>query len=320
MKAFPPGQRGILLPLDDAKAAALGICLFTGSKPWVVALQRAAHLLVGAGGLRTLPYGTEFWQPPCSADEWRSLVTVWHDVLGPFDRLAFYRRRQQARSGHTLLLTHRGTATALVKFRRNAGGGLEVEQDALEAVSRFGTRTFRAPLPLGTGLVGQLRWSAQESVFTRPHSPVFQPPPELFHELAECLALMAPSPAGSDISSSDSTDALATDLETAHGDLTPWNLRRDRAGQVWLYDWEDVGSAPADSDRAYFWATTSSLGKADMPADLSARAVEHCRAVVVERNKDNPEDAPLLAWMLRALDEADKARRAAVTSHGHPPG
>lgn len=304
MKAFPPGRRGVLLPMGDRRTAALGICLYTASKPWVVALQKVAHLLVRAGGARALPGRTELWQPPCSADEWQSLVAAWQDVLGPIDGLTCYRRRQHARSGLTLLLTRRGEALALVKLRSEGESGLEVEQAALAAVSRFGPRTFGAPRPLGAGSVGQLRWSAQEAVFSAPHQPVLRAGPELFDEVAACLLGLTPARSFGAYHPEDS----ASDVVTGHGDLTPWNLRRDRSGQVWLYDWEDVGPAPLDSDRAYFWATARLLGGAPMPADLSVEAVEHCRTVVHQRNRLNPQDATLERSVLKALDEADDAR------------
>lgn len=305
MKAFPPGRRGVLLPLDDRRTAALGICLYTASKPWVVALQKAAHLLVTLAGARALPGRAELWQPPCNGEEWQSLVASWHNVLGAFDGLTLYRRRQQARPGHTLLLTRQGDALALVKLRTDGADALDVEQAALAAVSRFRPRTFRAPRPLGAGGVGRLRWSAQEAVFSAPHQPVLRTSPELFDEVAACLVdLASPRPPGA-----DHPEDSDSDLVTAHGDLTPWNLRRDRLGQVWLYDWEDVGPAPLDSDRAYFCATARPLGGAPMPGDLPVEGVEHCRRVIRERNSSNPEDAELMRCLMEALDEADGARR-----------
>ena len=314
MKAFPPGRLGVLLPVDDRRTAALGICLYTASKPWVVTLQKAAHLLVSVTGARALPGRTQLWQPPCSADEWQCLVVAWHEALGPFDGLAFYRRRQQARSGLTLLLARQGKALALVKLRSEVEGGLDVEQAALAAVSRFRPTTFRAPRPLGQGAAGQLRWSAQEAVFSRPHQPVIRPAPELFEEVSACLRGLVPSRS----LAADQPGISESESVASHGDLTPWNLRRDRSGQTWLYDWEDVGPAPLDSDRAYFLATARALGGAPMPADLRAEAVEHCRTVVHDHDRSSPGDGPLVRPLLLALDEADDARRQAADPPGMP--
>ena len=306
MRAFPPGRRGVLLPLDDRKTAALGICLYTTSKPWVLTLQKAAHLLVSVTGARALPGRTELWAPPCSPHEWQSLVAAWHDALGPFDGLTCYRPRQQARSGHPLLLTRRGEGLALVKLASEGGGGLHVEQAALAAVARFQPRTFLAPRPLGAGEVGQLSWSAQEAIFSAPHEPVLQASPDLFDEVAACLAgLVSCWPVDSDHPNNSKSAAVVS-----HGDLTPWNLRRDAEGRVWLYDWADVGPAPRDSDRAYFCAAARSLGGAPMPVDLPVDAVAHARAVVHQHNQGNPQDGALKRLLVKALDEADDARTA----------
>ena len=304
MRAFPPGRRGVLLPLGYRKTAALGICLYTTSKPWVVALHRAAHRVVSVAGARVLPGQSELWTPPCSPHEWKLLVAAWHLALGPFDGLACYRRRQQARSGLTLLLTRGGTGLALVKVRAQGEGGLQVEQAALAAVARFQPRTFHAPRPLGAGEVGTLGWSAQEAVFSAPHQPVLEATPALFDEVAACLRGLVP--AGSSAGRHPDVSGPAT--VPAHGDLTPWNLRRDTAGQVWLYDWEDVGPAPVEADRAYFCATARSLGGPPMPLDLPARALEHARAVVERRSQSHAEDAALAQALIKALDEVDHAR------------
>ena len=45
-----------------------------------------------------------------------------------------------------------------------------------------------------------------------------------------------------------------------HGDLVPWNLREDKAGQLWLLDWEDAGWGPPSSDVARFVVAYHSLG------------------------------------------------------------
>jgi aminoglycoside phosphotransferase (APT) family kinase protein len=54
--------------------------------------------------------------------------------------------------------------------------------------------------------------------------------------------------------------ALPPTWEPAHGDLTPWNLRRSahqRRQPVALIDWEGAGWAPPGADRVYFRAVES---------------------------------------------------------------
>lgn len=44
-----------------------------------------------------------------------------------------------------------------------------------------------------------------------------------------------------------------------HGDLTPWNLRVDRRGRVWLIDWERAAWGPVAGDLLRFAITSESL-------------------------------------------------------------
>jgi hypothetical protein len=291
MKAFPPGRRGVLIPLRDRRTAALGICLYTASKPAVIAGQVAAHWVTQTVGGWALPGRVESWQPPCEADEWRKLVQQWEDRLGPLDGVAAYRRRQQARSGLTLVVTRSGTPVAVVKMRDDAFS-LDLEQRALAAVHVASPSSFRAPRPLGTGDVAGWHWAAQEAVFDRPHRPVLRAPRGLFDQVADVLTTVAPAGSGDGVPS--------------HGDLTPWNLRRDSAGQIWLYDWEDCGMAPREADRAYFTATAAALGAGSMPSGLPAAAIAHCREVLQIRNVANPEGVELTCRMIAALDQAER--------------
>ena len=48
-------------------------------------------------------------------------------------------------------------------------------------------------------------------------------------------------------------------MAAAHGDVAPWNLRRDHRGQIWLIDWEDVGFAPHGADAGYLSLTAAAL-------------------------------------------------------------
>jgi hypothetical protein len=292
LKAFPPGRRGVLLPYGDRRTAALGICLYTASKPWVVALQSAAYWYVRALGVRCLPGRSPAWAPPCDREEWSDLVQQWTRALGPIDGFAGYQRRQHDRPGLTLVATRSGAPLAVVKLREDRAG-LDREQRALTAVGTSPWRTFRAPAALGLGHVGNWFWSAQQAVFTRPHRPVINPDPRLFEEVRAALSGIA--------------ETTSTDEAPAHRDLTPWNLRRDSRGNVWLFDWEDVGTAPTGSDRAYFLAAAAALGGDPLPDDVPGAAVAYCRSVIAARTLTTRSDAVLAAGMLAALDRISSA-------------
>ena len=52
MKAFPRQESGVLLPLDDRRAAALGVTMYTACKPAVIRAQRVACTVIGLVGAR----------------------------------------------------------------------------------------------------------------------------------------------------------------------------------------------------------------------------------------------------------------------------
>ena len=290
VKGFPWRRRGVLVPTRDRRTASLGICMFTASKPAVIAAQVASFWLVRLAGTRVLPGGSHMWEAPFRTADWEVLLAEWRSHIGPFDAMAIYQRRQVERSGLTLLLTRAGRGVAVVKVRPEAGP-LRREQSALAAVVDARPASFRAPAPLGAGSLGDdVHWSAQSSVFERPHRPVLEPPSRLFGDVQDVLARISPAGSGED--------------PAAHNDLTPWNLRRDHRGDVWLYDWEDWGSATVGRDRVYFLATAAALAGGHLPPGLPAPAIAHWRAVVLARNSTSPSDKELNARILSALDQA----------------
>jgi hypothetical protein len=291
MKAFPRQGSGVLLPLDDRRAAALGVTMYTACKPSVIRAQRVACTVIGLLGARVLPGRRELLDLPCDVDEWVALVRQWEDVVGPVGSVAVYRRRQVRRVGLTMIATRPdGSPAGVVKLRPSAGS-LEREQEALAAVRDARPRTFRAPGPLGHGSHGEWWWSLQEAVFTRPHSPVFDPPAGLFDEVREIVAGFAGPGDGT----------------PAHGDVSPWNLRRDHRGAVWLYDWEDAGLLPPEADRTYFAVSAHVLGGRPVPEGLPREAIAHWREVMLERQRLKAAGVTLPDRTLAALDLAEQS-------------
>ncbi|MDQ6642431.1 MAG: hypothetical protein M3Y66_08055 [Actinomycetota bacterium] len=285
------------MPVKDRRAAASGVTLYTTSKAPVVALQKIAYWGVRLAGARLVPGSTFDASLPCDQIVWERLWAAWAECLGPIDGVAMYQRRQQARSGLTLALTRGGRAQAIVKLRHQ-DAGLHVEQDALACLSGAEPRHFRVPRALGSGLVDELMWSAQSCVFSRPHSPVLDPPDALFDEVSNLLRPVVECRA----------ETRSTAWAPAHLDLTPWNLRRDHRGQVWLFDWEDVGAAPRGTDQTYFAATLQTVRPGPMPPGLSPAAIRHCRQLVASRVVDNPEDVWFRHTVTAALDRATTAK------------
>ena len=297
MKSFPRPGAGVLLPVTDRRAAALGVTMYTASKPRVIAAQRIACTVIGLAGTRVLPGRRQLVELPCSPEEWTEMTRQWAALVGPVASFAVYRRREASRTGLTMIgVDARGRPLGVFKVRPT-GGPLVAEQRALAAVHDAAPATFRAPRDLGSGSHGAWHWSIQETVFTRPHAPVFVPPPGIFDEIREIAGgLVEPGPG-----------------VPAHGDVAPWNLRRDHRGQVWLYDWENVGRFPPEADRTYLAVSARVLHGTPLPSDLPDEAVGYWRHVWLDRQRWEADGDPLPDQMLEALDEAQRLH----PSRGH---
>ena len=178
---------------------------------------------------------------------------------------------------------------------RTDDASLRREQLALAAVVDARPGSFRAPSPLGLGSAGDgLHWSAQTAVFERPHRPVLSAPRGLFADVADVLGRVP-----------DDTQ----DGRRAHNDLTPWNLRRDHHGTVWLYDWEDWEAAPEGRDEVYFLATAAALAGGHLPPGLPGTELDHWRSVVLARTGATGADRALNDRILSALEEARSGKR-----------
>ncbi|WP_340536687.1 hypothetical protein [Nocardioides sp. GXZ039] len=292
VKRFPPNDNGVLVSMRDRRSAALGVCLYTASSPRALAIQRAAYWAVRAAGARVLPGSSSPLDLPGDDATWSELLEQWRSAIGRVEHVAVYRRRQRHRVGLTMVGLGAGRPLAVLKVR-DEPAGLEREQQALAVLADRSPSTFSAPRPLGLGHAGDWWWSAQQCVFERPHTPVLRAPEGLFEEVG---ALLEP---------------LTVPLEPpgpgeapAHHDLTPWNLRRDHRGRVWLFDWEDWRTAPAGADQTYFAACSRAVRGTPLPGPLAPAAVAHYRPVVEERMRQAEPGDVLDAAILAAFDES----------------
>jgi hypothetical protein len=290
VRSYPPGRTGVLLPLDNRRAAALGVCMYTVSNPLPLLLQRAAFTAASIVGPRVFPGAGGQWPSPPWEDVWEQLGADLADAIGPFTHVAVYQRKQTERSGLTMTVVDGRRAVAVVKVR-DEPDGLAREQASLRAIHDARPGSFVAPAPLALGSTAPstgptLHWSAQSAVFTRPHRPDLDPPAELFAEIGHALA-----------------SVLDQGGSPAHNDVTPWNLRQDHRGRRWLFDWEDVGPAPEGSDQVYFSACLQALRETPMPQGLPPAAVEHWRTALVERRDTTVSDQDLTRRLLDAVTD-----------------
>ena len=292
----PPGRRFVLVPTTSRRAGLAGLSMVTTTTPRSVALQRAAATAVAVLGPRVLPGTREAWTVPLPAQEWEALVAAWTALLGPVDAAAVYERPQAARSGVALLLLRRDRPVALVKTRPDARR-VDVEVACLRAAAGV-VASARVPAVLGEGTVtaagAASRWLALAPLPVGVSVPdASEPDDALLREVQHVVGLALPRPGGA-----------PEHWRPAHGDLTPWNLRRLRRRR-WLLDWEDAGWAPPGADAVLHAAVRAAvLGTPVRPVALEHReAVAALRATVGARAAGGEEDTALTRGLLRACDD-----------------
>jgi aminoglycoside phosphotransferase (APT) family kinase protein len=288
---FPPGHGTLLVPVDDRRAARAALALTTTCRPLSLTVQVLTRTAVTVAGPWVLPGRRLTWTPPLDPGSWTALLDAWAASLGPFDALVVHERKQESRAGVTALLLRSGTGIAVVKVRPSSSDRLAREVAVLTALDGQ-LATVHVPRLLADGSTDGWTWLAMSPLTSRVHRPAWRADvPALEGELARRLAPVLP----------------AADVPKAwspmHGDLTPWNLRRDRAG-TFLLDWEDAAWGPPHADSVYFRATRSAIGgpgAAWQPDDAEAR--EYWSAVVAARNPAD-RDADLGRRLLAVLSSS----------------
>ena len=289
---FPPGRGHIHVPLEPSGAAALGTTLYAASRRRPFLAQQALWALARVGGGRLLPGVRGTWQSPVEPEIWAELWESWSALLGGIEGVSVYERPQTSRSGLVLALWRPGRSM-VVRLSSNPLR-IEREQRLAAAATDVATRTFRVPATLGRGRTGAWHWLASSTMGDRPHRPVLALHPEMLDELGALLtAVLVREP--------DTPEHW----QPAHGDLTPWNLRRS-AGTTWLIDWEDAGWAPPHADSVYFRASVAAMyphrAQRDGRPASHAEAVRYWKARVLERPLTDP-DPCLRARLVQALGD-----------------
>lgn len=292
---FPPGWRNVLVPVGPASATALGMTLYTASKPATVAAQYGLWAAVRAtGGHFRLPGRPQRWAPPIPAEVFWSLWREWRAVAGREpDGIAVYERLQQSRQSLTLLVCA-GARSMLVRVRSDPAT-LRRERAISEAAEAMSLRTLRVPRLVGTGDVAGWHWVGYEVMSLRPHRPQYRLGTAGFQEISALVESVVARPA-----------AVPTGWRGAHGDLAPWNLRRG-SGHTWLIDWEDAGWAPPGADELYLRAVVAAIRPGPVrPLRLAADQQEAGRhwAQIVEARATAPSEQRLARRLRTLLGDA----------------
>lgn len=289
-KDFPPGWGHLKIPVSSREAALAGLALYAPCKPIGVWAQRLAWLTTRLVGPALLPGRAQAWTPPMPADEWDGLRLQWSDRLGAFDKMAVYQRLQAVRPGMSLLLIDGREPRAFVKVDRFGSQGLDRERRAIECVTRFGPRSFSTPEALCSGAHANWQYLAVRPLPAQRHRVPRRPPLDaIAADIQSALSTLERPPGTPD------------HWTPMHGDLTPWNLRQLRSGDLVLLDWEDVGFSPPGADVVLYRASASALTRVPAPQSDSTEAIDFWEDRVRERACSNPRDTKLAQSLLATL-------------------
>lgn len=172
---------------------------------------------------------------------WSDLIDEWSGHVGRIDSLALYHRPQAGRVGMSALLLRAGRGVGFVRVS-SATERVAHEARVVEALTRASPATFHVAGYLAANEAGGLGWLLSESAPNYPLGAVRSSATRenVAAEISEILGKSLDRPAD-----------VPRHWVPAHGDLSPWNLRRRLDGTVQVIDWEDTAFAPPGVDALY---------------------------------------------------------------------
>lgn len=264
--AFPPRWRTVLLATEPRHVFREGMSLYSANRRAPLLAQQALWAMSAVFGRRVVPGEASIWTRPMGDGLFGELWAAWSELAGrSIDGFAVYQRAQADRDGVAMLLSA-GESSMFVRAHPEPSP-FAFEQRVSEFAASAGISSFRVPAVLGSGSIGGWAWLAFEPLSLRPHAPA-RPRPyqldEIGADATRIVEAVVPRPAD-----------VPEHWRGAHGDLTPWNLRRS-GSTTWLIDWEDAGYAPPSADRVYFSVVQEALRRrpaalAFTPAEEEAR-------------------------------------------------
>ena len=289
-----PGAPHIWIPLSGRHAAAAGLSMHSPCAPVKVMAQRVWYAAVRLAGPRLIPGRRSTWSPPLPEDEWAAVLDAWRRTVGEFDSLAMYLRPQAARGGFAALLLDHGRGVGFARVQTDEGRVMR-EYSVMSQLHEARPSSFRVAQPLATGAIGSSWWMLTSSVPNYPLGAVRSARTRevVSSELSQILLDTLDRPAG-----------VPRHWVPAHGDFSPWNLRTELSGTVWVIDWEDVGFAPPGVDLLYGSLTAHTTFGAPLPSAIPDEAGEWVERMLLDRirREGQPGDAnSVLVTALRDL-------------------
>lgn len=285
-KSFPPRAEYLKIPVSSRAAALAGLGIYPACRPRAVWTVRALKVAVKLFGPRILPGSVASWTPPMESDLWAALVNRWRAELGKFDTTAVYKRA--FRPGFALLLLSQGHPVAFLKVRNTEAGVMD-EVRALKAIAQFQPRAFSAPVLRAVGSVQDWAYFATAPFPAESHRVPEDPPIDLVLDEIQAALSDLPRPPGS-----------PDHWQPMHGDLTPWNLRQGKNGNLYLFDWEHAGWGPPGADEVLYRAVQIALGLGDSGRPDGQEAIQYWTERI-RIQLDHPNIHPLAPALERTL-------------------
>lgn len=178
---------------------------------------------------------------PCGASVWQELQACLIPEGSGSLKWVFFRSQWRATRFAALGLERAGSPQAFVSVQRTDLGTFHPP---------FASNVVRIPALLAEhtveGWTGR-RFEVVPRLSRTPTCPLSRII-GVANDVSARLAAVIPRPCGT-----------AAHWRPMHGDFTPWNLREDRAGALWLLDWEDAAWAPPVADLVRYVAAVHSL-------------------------------------------------------------
>ncbi len=246
--------------------------MYSPCAPLAVLAQRALFVAVRTVGPWVIPGQRATWTEP-AGDAWEALCVAWHEALGPWDSIALYHRPDEGRTGFALLLLAKGRALAFIRVATDPAR-TQREYAVLRGLHEAAPRSFVTAVPIARGEAHGWGWLATESVPNYPLGALRREDTRhaVAREIEDILPGVIERPPG--------TPERWT---PCHGDFSPWNVRTDLRGRVWVIDWEDADYAPPGVDLLYGDLTARTTFGSPLPASADPAAADWVAGRVRQR-------------------------------------
>jgi RIO-like serine/threonine protein kinase len=237
-----------------------------------------------------LPGPAREWNPPMETDAWNEILAEIGRSIGNVSEFAIYERRQSGRQGFGMLLFQDHLPVAFMRVNVGDKARIAREYTALRHLTNATPTSFRYPKPIAMGQIGEFSFLLTSALQPGRHRVADNAPITLVtKEINNALANLA-RPA-----------TIPPHWLPMHGDFTPWNLRASPDGELFLYDWENVGWGPPGADEVLYQAVTAVAFRRKMPVTEFVEACNFWHERAVNRSRFGKKEQAFKAALARVL-------------------